>query len=250
MRRVEEIAQYIDMWAPFDTAEEFDNVGILLKSQNPVEKVLVALDLTEETYRQACEMGADLMVTHHPILFRPLKKMTYRDLVFQLTQKGISVISAHTNLDKAQGGVGDALAKALKLMDVQLLEGTEEMGRIGLLSEEMPADAFAEYVKTMLGCQAVRYTWVEKPIKKVALLGGGGDFCWEAALQAGADAYVTGEGKHHIFLQAQKEGFCYLDAGHFETEKWICPILARELQKAFPDLQIQVAKQESPYRFQ
>lgn len=250
MRKVKDIAGFLNAWAPFDSAESFDNVGILVGSENAkVETVLVALDLTEETCEQAIEFKADLLVTHHPVIFDPLKRLSGDELIFKLAKNKISVISVHTNMDKAQGGVNDALAHALNLQDVKELENSEEMGRIGKLKQIMTAEAFANFVKKSLSCSALRYTPVKKPIRTVAVLGGGGDFCWKEAKAAGADALVTGEGKHHVFLQAREANFCFVDAGHFETERVVCPVIARQLQRAFEDIVVKVANQSSPVIF-
>lgn len=243
---VKEIYDFIDSIAPFCLAEDFDNVGLLIGdfSQN-VSKVAVALDGTDEVLKKAVCQGAELLITHHPVIFNPIKQLFKDSLPYKFAQSEISVISAHTNLDKAPGGVGDALANALNLLNVEELPQTEGMGRIGVLSKPMKDFKFAKFTEDILNI-SVRYTPVDREIKKVAVLGGAGDFALETAANFGADAFVTGESKHHILLEARRRNICYVDAGHYATEAVVCPILAKKISDAFKSIDVVLIEQEAP----
>lgn len=247
MTTVKEIYDFIDKIAPFDSAEDFDNSGLQIGDfSQPINRVLIALDGTEEVLHQAIDKKVDLLLTHHPVLFHPVKQLLKDSLPYQMVQSGISVISAHTNLDKAPNGVGDCLARSLQLTDIEEIPNTEGMGRIGNLTHPMSDVAFSRWVGDALQTQ-VRYTPVNGEIKRVAILGGGGDFALGAAIAAGADAFVTGESKHHIFLEADRQNICYVDAGHYATEVIVCPILKEQLSEAFPNLTVLLAEQIAPF---
>ena len=250
MTTVQSIYEFLDSFAPFDTAEEFDNVGLLLGDPDTeVKHCLIALDVTESVIDEAVEHGCNLIVSHHPVIFHPLRAVESGSLVARLIRAGISVISAHTNLDKAPGGVNDALAAALGLQDVQSFEGSDGMGRIGTLPEECEPDAFAHLVKESLSAAGVRYVGGRRPVKTVAVLGGGGEFALQAALDAGADALVTGEAKHHVLLEADAKGATFIDAGHFDTENVVCPALQQMLKEQFPEIRAMVSHCENPVRY-
>lgn len=244
---VSDIFDYIDNFASFDLAEEFDNSGLLIGDMDAgVENVLISLDLTQSVLNQAKEMGADLIVTHHPVIFEPLKRIGFGDLVGEAIASKISVICAHTNLDKAVGGVNDCLARALELKNVETLDGFSDYLRIGCLSEKLSCECFVKYVSQKLKIP-VRATNCCGYIKNVAVLGGAGEFAWKEALAAGADAFITGESKHHILLAAAEADFCFVDAGHFGTERLVCSGLRDVLKSKFKnDVNFIVASQKNP----
>ena len=243
---VKEIYDFIDSIAPFCSAEDYDNVGLLIGDfSQSVRKIAVALDATEEVFEKAVCEGAELLITHHPVIFNPIKQFFKDSLPYKFVQSGISAISAHTNLDKAPGGVGDALANALKLLDVEELLQTEGMGRIGVLPKLMKDFEFAKFTEDILNT-SVRYTPVDREIKKVAVLGGAGDFALDMAIEFGADAFVTGESKHHILLEARRRKICYVDAGHHSTEAVVCPILAKKISDTFESIDVVLIEQEAP----
>lgn len=247
---VSDIFRYIDEFAPFDTCEEFDNVGLLIgDAKNNVKNVLIALDLTPDVLNQAKEIDADLVITHHPVIFKPLKRIYSDDLIARVVDSGISVICAHTNLDKAACGVNDVLAETLGLNDVNILENSLGYGRIGRLSRPLICDSFIKYVSQRLN-SAVKATHFDGYVETVAVLGGAGEFAWHDAKQAGADAFVTGESKHHILLEAKQNNFCFVNAGHFETEVLVCDALKNKLQDKFENqVNFVVADQENPVCF-
>ncbi len=247
MTTVKEIYDLIDSVAPFASAEDFDNVGLLIGDfSQPVSRVMIALDGTEEVLRQAIDVGAELLVTHHPILFHPVKQLLQDSLPYQFVKSGISVISAHTNLDKAPGGVGDALARALQLTEIEEIPGTAGMGRVGTLPRPMSDAVFSKWVENQLNTK-VRYTPVHHEIRRAAVLGGAGDFALSAVADIGADAFVTGESKHHILLEAISRQISYVDAGHYSTEAVVCPVVAQWISEAFSSLTVLSAKQSAPF---
>lgn len=243
-----DILQFIDQIAPFETALDFDNTGLLLGCPTqPASGVMLALDATNDVLQQALDSNCSLVITHHPILFEPIKQLLCDSIAYQYIQANVSVISAHTNLDRASGGVGDCLAQALQLRNIREFAQSDGMGRMGELSKTMDAAELACYVGEKLGV-APRFTMSDRPIQTVAVLGGGGDFAWRAAKQAGADAFVTGESKHHILIAAEQAGFCYIDASHYATEAVVCEPLRQRIQAQFPQLNVATAKQSAPFR--
>lgn len=242
-----DILQFLDQIAPFETALDFDNVGFLLGCPDQsASGVLVALDATQSVLEQAVKAHCSLVVTHHPILFDPVKQLLSDSIVYRFVQAKVSVISAHTNLDQAKGGVGDCLAQALQLCNVREFSPSDGMGRIGELPKPMNAKQLADYVAARL-LTTPRFTKGSDSLQTVAVLGGGGDFAWQAAQNAGADAFITGESKHHILLAAEQAGLCYIDAGHYATEVVVCDPLCKRLQAQFPELNIQTAEQSAPF---
>jgi len=185
MSTVLQIYEAIDRLAPFSLSMDFDNTGILVGDrQKKVERTLLALDCTKEVLRQAKELGAQLIITHHPIIFHPIKRVNEDSLVYHLLRSDIAVISAHTNLDIAQGGVNDLLAKRIGLSDCRGLQpmdaqGTFFLGRVGSLPEGMEPQQFAQYLKQRLGAPSVKFAAADRTVKTVALCGGAGADCLE-----------------------------------------------------------------------
>ncbi len=247
MTTVQDIFDFLNSIAPFDTQESWDNSGFLVgSSSQEVTTAALALDITPQTVQLAKQAGAQLLISHHPVIFRPVKSVKESDPVFELIASGISAVCAHTNLDAAQGGVNDVLAQRLGLENVRVLPlpSGEQLVRCGTLPEAMNAEAFGERVAKALGSPAAVADG-GKPIRTVALCGGaGGDFIGEAA--GSADAYVTGEIAHHEFLQAVQLGLTAVAAGHFETENPVIAPLAQRLAQQFPQVKFQVLAQPNP----
>ena len=254
MTTVGDILKYIETLAPRSMKMDWDNVGLLCGSKaTPVTKVLVALDPFEGVCREAAQWGAQLIVTHHPVIFQAPKAITDETSVgrsiLQLCAHGISAINAHTNLDCAPGGVNDVLAKKLALVNVQVAdpEGTDENGnewgllRMGEVPEQ-PLDAFLNRVKTLLGCEGLRYVDGGKPVRKVAV--GGGSCAGEMldALRAGCDTFVTADVKYNQFWDARDLGINLIDAGHFATENPVVSVLAEKTAGAFPEIEVKISE--------
>lgn len=257
MTTVSDILTYLNTIAPPEMQESWDNVGLLCGwREKPVTRILVALDPFEGVCREAAEWGAQLIVTHHPLIFSAPKNLsrvtdetvTGRSILF-LASHGISAINAHTNLDCAPGGVNDVLAEALGLSNVEVPNplGTDGDGRPwGLLRtgtvEPQPLAQFLEQVKTRLGCQTLRYVNANPLVHKVAV--GGGSCAGEMAdaINAGCDTFVTADVKYNQFWSARDAGLNLIDAGHFYTENPVCRILAEKLQAAFPQVSVKISE--------
>lgn len=245
MTKVQDIYDYIDAKAPFSTQMDFDNAGLLVGDKNaPVTRVMVALDATLAVVREAARKRCQLLVTHHPLIFHPLKAVTPADptqaVVAELVRKNIALICAHTNLDVAPGGVNDVLMERLGVKTLGILEefGVHNgqnygMGRWGELPRAMEPKAFAAMVKKALGTRAVRAVPGSGPVKRVAVCGGSGGDMVELAASLGMDAYVTADVKHHEFLLAQALGITFIDAGHYATENPVTPVLTGWLKDTF-----------------
>ena len=256
MAQVKDIYNYIDSIAPFDTQMDFDNAGLLVgRGSASVDKILVALDVTHEVIREAAQLGAQLIVAHHPVIFSPLKSVTDGDVIGEkvllLAQQGIAAICAHTNLDAAQGGVNELLAETLGLTGLEQLHQDSVdgqgrpygIGRVGVLERDLSAAEFAAYVKDRLNAAGVRYVDAGRPVRRVAVGGGSCGSMLHDAVAAGCDTFVTADVKYDVFLEAKALGINLLDAGHFATEDVVTQPLADKLQAAFA--QVSVVKSQA-----
>lgn len=246
---VKDVFEYISSIAPFDKQCEWDNSGLLVgDEQSEVKKIGVVLDITAGAVKYAAENGIDLIVSHHPVIFRAAKTFLANDPAYLLARNGISAICAHTSLDIAKGGVNDALADILGFENaVPLSEsGETEMIRVCEI-DETDADSLAKLVCKKLSTGIITAD-SGKAIKKVALCGGaGGDFIHNVA-EAGCDAYITGEAKHHEFLAAAELGLTLIAAGHFETENPVVAVLAEKLKENF-ECEVEIIPQQSPVKY-
>lgn len=230
---VGEVSRAINEFAPYELAEEWDNVGILAGCEDQVVSgILCALDLNFKVLEEAREKGCNLIVTHHPILFRGRKNLREDDvegrMLCELVRGGIALIAAHTNFDNAVPGVNDALAAKLNLKNIQVLENGMRAGE----SEVETLAALCARAEAILGGPVRCYGEAERAVHCVAVLGGsGGDFAPQA-LAEGADVYLTGEIAHHKAWDAYQSGLCILEAGHAATELPAIEMLAEGLQKA------------------
>ena len=221
MAKVNDVLYFLDVLAPFETSMGFDNTGLLVGGKDKtVNKILLTLDVTAEAVQKAADLGAELIVSHHPVIFNPMKKIPDDSVVYNLIKNGISVISAHTNLDKAEGDVNDALAMKLGLEDIQSVasEDLEEngLGRIGRVPLT-DVRSFALHVKESLGADGVEFSG-KTPVKNVCVVGGSGGGALADAKKAGADTLVTGEAKYNQFYEAIEMGMNLVVAGHYHTE--------------------------------
>lgn len=237
MTTIRDIVEFTEGFAPADTAADFDNVGLLVGSEStPVKKVLLALDITAEVVKEAKEKEAQLIISHHPVIFNPLKSMDSKSVPYLLAQNSLSALCLHTNLDVSPiAGVNLCLANALGLENITFYEG--EFVVSGTLSEEMTAEDFAKKAKSELNAQFVTCTLKEKKVKKIFICSGAGGSEFIKATQLGADAFITGEAHHHNYLESIHEGVPLIVAGHFETEDVVINPLKERLQKEFPEVE-------------
>ncbi|MCR4739457.1 MAG: Nif3-like dinuclear metal center hexameric protein [Lachnospiraceae bacterium] len=227
---VNEIYKIISDLIPLDLCEDWDNSGLLVNMDNDVDRVLVTLDITKEVIREAEAKGCKLILSHHPVIFKGVKKVKRTDLISLLIKKDISAICMHTNLDSVMGGVNDVLAGIIGLNDVEIFA---DMGRKGTLSEPVTVRELAEKVSGALKAP-VKYTLGENTVKTVALIGGSAGSSWEQALNEGIDVFLTGEVSHHNALDAMHEGMPMIAAGHYGTEIIIVKHLAETLSGKIP----------------
>jgi len=233
MSTVQKVYDAIDAIAPFSLAEKSDNVGILLGDKKAVvKKVLLTLDVTNEIVKEATQIGAQLILTHHPIIYAPIKGLYADSPLYHAAQAGLNVISAHTNIDIAEGGLNDMLSDLLGLTNTAPLE----IGRIGKMPKTFSSTELAVYVKERFRCRGVRYVSSDRTIKKVAICSGGGGDYLEEAVDKGADAFVTADIKYHHMLYAREKNITLIDAGHFNTEIILMPILKSLLENIFSDV--------------
>ncbi|MBR4309114.1 MAG: Nif3-like dinuclear metal center hexameric protein [Oscillospiraceae bacterium] len=248
MTTVQTVYEFLKTLAPEHMAYDWDHVGLLCgRSDREVHKILVALDPFTSVCKEAKELGCELLVTHHPIVWKLEAvndgTITGRDMIY-LIENGISALNAHTNLDCAPGGVNDCLAARLGLTEVHVIDpmGTDAQGReYGLLRggeiSETEAEDFALRVKEALDCAGLRYVPGRK-IRKVAVGGGScGDSLYRIR-ELGYDALVTADCKYNQFADAAEYGITLIDAGHFQTENPVCTYVAEALQRAFPQVEV------------
>lgn len=250
MARIRDIYDIIDAVAPFSTAMSFDNSGLLVGEANTqVNRALLALDITEEVVEEAASKNANLILSHHPVIFQPLKSLGERDIPYLLAKNGIAALCCHTNLDASPVcGVNVALAGKLGLRSIRREDvfGEECVLFAGELEEELSPEEFGRLVKTRLNLRAVELIPGDRPVKKVFLCSGaGGEFVQFAAIR-GADAYLTGEMKHHEALEAARTGLTCVAAGHYGTEKVFAEFLASYLKKRIPDTAFLLSQTEQP----
>ena len=239
--KCQQVMEALERIAPKRLAEEWDNPGLLVGSPaQEVHKILTCLDVTDEVVEEAVSLGADMIVAHHPLIFKGLKKLR-TDLPLgarlqKLMVHGIAVAAAHTNLDTAEGGVNDVLANLMGLTDIQPFAGKAEegaeptLGRIGYLPEAMSIEEFALQVKAALPAAYVRLVKAgDKQVKKVALCSGAGAEFIAKASFLGTNTYVTGDVKYHEAQQAVEMGIHVIDGGHFGTEFPIAAVLRDRL---------------------
>ncbi len=245
MTTVDHILQYLETLAPRELKMDWDNVGLLCGSRSrEVTKILIALDPFEAVCKEAAEMGAELIVTHHPLIFVAPKAVTDETSVGRcimgLCRHGISAINAHTNLDCATGGVNDVLASTLGLENTEVI-GCENLLRCGEVPQQS-LSAFLSHVKTALDCRGLRYVDGGKPVHKVAVGGGACAGALMDAVVAGCDTFVTADVKYNQFWDANDLGINLIDAGHFQTENPVVAVLAEKLQTQFPEIQVKISK--------
>lgn len=264
---LKQILTILDSIAPFALAEAWDNVGLMVGSHDQiVEGILVGLDPTQPLLDEAQNLGANLIVTHHPAIFKPLTSIrTDQPLgafLARAIQAGIAVVSSHTNLDVVAEGVSYILARKLGLTALSPLTGNvgpekpgPGFGQVGSLKPPLPAETFLRHLCTSLRVPALKHAGpLPATIERVAVCGGSGSDLTELAHAQGADIYLTGEVKHSTARWAEAAGFCIVDAGHFATENLLTESLAAQLAREFASRDLDIAvhattEQQNPFTF-
>lgn len=243
MAKVKDFYGYLNSIAPFETQEDWDNSGMLAGDMNAeVKKAAVVLDITHEEIKKAKAIGADLIISHHPVIFNPIKSVTKGSVPYELVASSINALCCHTPLDIADGGTNDSLAK---LLGINVTRADDPILRLGTV-EPTTAQELAGKIASILNTK-VRYADAGKKIKKIAICTGAGCSLIEAAGEI--DAFITGDASHHNFLDCVQAGITLIAAGHYETEIIVVPVLVKKLQAQFPDIEIIDIKQENPIKF-
>lgn len=250
---IQEIYDILDAFAPFSLQESYDKSGLPVGSpQQEVRRVLLTLDITVPVVREAAAKRADLILSHHPVIWDPLRSISPAHPAWHLVRHEIGAVCAHTNLDIADGGlndyIGGMMANAIPMkpdwQPLAVLSGGRTLGRTAELAEQRDAKSLAERLQEVFRCRALRYYEGQnaQQIKKIAWCSGsGGDFIPEA-IAAGADALITGDCKHSVWTDAQNRGFTLFDCGHFETEIPAVKLFAKILRDAAPELETVISE--------
>ena len=249
MAGIKEIYDYLCELAPLELKMDFDNVGFLTGHlDGEAQRILLALDITDAVIDEAMDLDAQVIVSHHPLIFSPLRSVTDCGAgrkTMRLVENRLAAICMHTNLDIADGGVNDVLMHTLGAAVAAPLD-TDGCGRIGLLPEEMPLTAFLERCRTRLNAPGLRYVDAGKPVHKLAVMGGSGGKSLYRAAELGCDTYVTADISYHSFLDALELGLNLIDADHFCTENPMIPVLAQKLRERFPDCEVLISQRHRP----
>ncbi|MDP7420673.1 MAG: Nif3-like dinuclear metal center hexameric protein [bacterium] len=246
--KTEKLLDILELIAPRVLAESWDNVGLLVGSRlGEVSKIVVCLDVEEYIVRAAADDGAEVIVSHHPVIFRPISKISMEEqggqIIRALLSNNITAVAMHTNLDAARDGVNDVLASLFNLKNLDVLKisrnpsatencGPVGLGRVGDLERPVSIPAFIDSVKTVLGVDKVRVAGpVEGTVYRVAVMGGSGGRTFKLAGSKGFEVLVTGDVGYHDALEASADGVTVIDAGHRETERVVLKPLAERIRK-------------------
>jgi len=248
-----EIIKYFETKYPKELAYEWDNVGVQVGTLNiPANKILVTLDVTKEVVKEAIEKKVNLILSHHPLLFNPVDKIIFDTprgwIIKNLIKHNITVYSAHTNYDTAEGGMNDEFARILNLKNVGLLDEIDGIGRFGDI-EEVDTISFIKAVKSSLNLEIVKVVGrTDRMIKRVGISGGSGSKHMYQAKIRNCDIYLTGDLTYHTALDAEQLGITLLDIGH-HAEKIFVNAVVRELKDQFPEVEfIQSEINTNPYQ--
>ncbi len=252
------IMESLERLSALSFAEPWDNVGLLAgRRDKKVGKVCIALDATDEVIEEAAGKGADLLLTHHPLIFSAMKRVNTDDFIgrriVKLLQNDISYYAMHTNFDVM--GMADAAADEIGLKDRQVLEITYEdeiakegIGRYGKLRQVMTLEECASYVKDVFRLESVKvYGEPGQAIECAAISPGSGKSMIKPALAVGAEVLITGDIEHHEGLDAMAQGLMVIDAGHYGIEKLFVPYMAEYMKREFPRLEVFAAKEKNPF---
>jgi dinuclear metal center YbgI/SA1388 family protein len=240
------VCEFLERWAPLNTQASYDNSGFQCGDvDKPVHRILTCLDFTQEVLEEAMAIGADLVIAHHPCIFKKISSVTSQTasgrLLMNTLRSGITVYALHTPADVAFQGVSFLLAETIGLSDVTFLAPDTGrnigMGAVGSFPEALSGDAFLAQLSVRLHAKSIRYSGLHHQIKKVAVCGGSGSDLIDAAAAVGADAFVTADLKYHQFF-CDHHGLMLVDVGHYESEIMFPAALAQRLAKAFPSVSI------------
>lgn len=256
--KIKEVIDALEKFAPLPLQEEYDNSGLQVGlTDAEVSGAFLCLDVTESAISEALAHGCNLIISHHPLLFRPLKSLTDETdtgrCLIEAVRNGIAIYSAHTNLDNARGGVNFEIASRIHLSGLEWLKPSNDdsgSGIIGYLDKEMCEDEFIAMLKDVFAIGQLRCNGrYDRPLRKVAVCGGSGAFLIPQAISAGADAFVTGEIGYHRFFGYDGK-MLLVEMGHYESEQYTVNLIQAFLNRSFPSLRTVVAEHgTNPIRY-
>ncbi len=255
-----EIITLLQEQSPEEFACDWDNVGLLVGDYDQeINKIYIALDATEETILEAAEEHADLLLTHHPMIFKGLKKVNTHDLigrrVVKLIQNNISCYAMHTNFDVK--GMASLAAERMMLSDCEVLdvtclhkESAEGIGRVGLLPDQMTLEDCVSCVKRVFAVDTVKvFGNLKKTVRKAAICPGSGKSVISHAIRAGAEVLITGDIDHHEGIDASDQGLAIIDAGHYGVEKMFIPYMVQYLRDRTAGIEIAGQPVKQPFHY-
>jgi dinuclear metal center YbgI/SA1388 family protein len=266
MPTLKTVLDILEEIAPSHAAEDWDNSGLQIGDlSQEVDKIFISLDPTLKSLRKAVKRNAQVLLTHHPLIFNPISRLNRDrypgDVIFEAIERGVSIIAAHTNLDAVRGGVNDGLVGLFGLQEVANLEdrtdlGEGGLGRIGNLPEPVSLGEMTERVKVILGAERIRVIGRKgMRIKRVAVVGGAGGGMVALASKKGAQLLITGDVRHGEALEAEALRLALIDAGHFQTEKSAMKPFTNHLRDRFSEQNMDVIvevneTEKSPMRYE
>ena len=260
MKKVIDIIDFMEKLAPTNLKEDFDNVGLMVGDrEQKIKKVLLALDCTMEVIEEAKENNIDLILTHHPLIFKKPSSITTDTMqgrkIIELIKNNISLYSSHTNFDSVNEGLNHTITKILGFNNSEILEvnkndKTAGLGRIVDLEKQIELNSLIDLIKDKLSIKNMRIVDGKEPIKKVAIINGSGQGFIDKALRKGANCIITGDTTYHFASDYRELGVTIIDIGHFSSE-WITFIEAiKSIKDNFEDLEFMISeKNEDPYKF-
>ena len=251
MIKLKEITDILENWSPLESAEEFDNVGLLVgNAEAIINKAIITIDTTEEVIEEAISNNCNLIITFHPIIFNGIKKFNNKSYVDRVVSKAIkhniNIYAIHTNLDNNPKGVNFKISQKLSLKNLEFLIPKEGknlgMGMIGELNEELSEIVFLDFLKSKLKTNFIKHSkFIKRKIKKVAVLGGSGSFAIEDAIYAKVDCFVTSDLKYHDYFKSENK-LLLVDVGHYESEQYTKELILEFLNKKIPKFACIISK--------
>lgn len=262
MKKVKDIINVLEEFAPKKLKEDFDNVGLMVgSSEKEVKKVLLALDCTLKVVDEAIEKDVDLIITHHPLIFKRPSSITEDTLVgkkiIKLIKNDISLYSSHTNLDSASGGLNETIVELLGFESKELIEknknarnNNEGLGRIIRLENSLSLDELVNIVKEKLNIKSLKVVKGNENIKNIAVINGSGSSFFDIAYNKGADCIITGDTTYHFASDYKEMGVSIIDTGHFLSEWLVYLEVIKKLNTKLNDIEIIISENsEDPYTF-
>ncbi|MGG7176505.1 Nif3-like dinuclear metal center hexameric protein [Clostridium paraputrificum] len=260
--KVKDIIKEMEVLAPPFLKEDFDNVGLMVGERGKdVKKVLLALDCTKDVIEEGKNNGVDMIITHHPLIFRKPSKIVREDLqgwkIIELIKNDISLYSSHTNLDSAKDGINQEIVKLLGFSNSRIIEpskviGYEKagLGRIVKLDEYVSVESIINLIKEKLGINNLRAVIAAEKVSKIAIINGSGQDFFSKAVRMGADCIITGDTSYHFASDYKEMGITILDPGHFPTEWIVFLEVMKRIEDKFPDIEFIHSKVSvDPYEF-